>query len=295
MRIGAIAVGVFRGVFRGVFGGVVLLAASVLSDPASGGALSLEGPRVQGGLVIGHTEPGARVTVDGRPVRVSAGGAFLMGFGRDAKAKVALLIVHADGTRTEKTLKVATRDYPVQRIDGLPSRQVTPSPEDLERIRGDNAKIAGVRVRDTDRPYFMSGFTWPARGPLSGTFGSQRILNGKPRRPHNGVDVAAPRGTSVVAAADGVVTLVHPDMFFTGKTVLIDHGHGLSSVYVHMDDIRVTQGQLVTKGTRIGTVGMTGRVTGPHLHWGVSLFGVHLDPALMAGPMENPAKAGKGG
>ena len=140
MRIGAIV------------GGVVLLTASVLSDPASGSALSLEGPLVQGGLVIGHTEPGAQVTVDGRPVRVSAGGTFLMGFGRDAKAKVAILIIHADGTRTKKTLKVATRDYPVQRIDGLPSRQVTPSPEDLERIREDNAKIAGVRAHDTDQP-----------------------------------------------------------------------------------------------------------------------------------------------
>ena len=278
-----------------VVGGVILLAASVFSDPASGGALSLEGPLVQGGLVIGHTEPGAQVTVDGRPVRVSAGGAFLMGFGRDAKAKVALRIIHADGTRTEKALKVATRDYPVQRIDGLPSRQVTPLPEDLERIREDNAKIAGVRAHDTDRPYFLSGFTWPARGPVSGPFGSQRILNGKPRRPHNGVDVAAPRGTSVVAGANGVVVLVHPDMFFTGKTVMIDHGHGLSSVYVHMDDIRVTQGQRVTKGTRIGTVGMTGRVTGPHLHWGVSLFGIHLDPAFLAGPMETPAKAEEGG
>ena len=197
--------------------------------------------------------------------------------------------------KTEKTLKVANRDYPVQRIDGLPSRQVTPLPEDLERILEDNAKIADVRAHEIDRPYFLSGFTWPARGPVSGPFGSQRILNGKPRRPHNGVDVAAPRGTSVVAGANGVVVLVHPDMFFTGKTVMIDHGHGLSSVYVHMDDIRVTQGQRVTKGTRIGTVGMTGRVTGPHLHWGVSLFGIHLDPAFLAGPMETPTKAEEGG
>jgi murein DD-endopeptidase MepM/ murein hydrolase activator NlpD len=120
---------------------------------------------------------------------------------------------------------------------------------------------------------------------VSGIYGSQRILNGKPRRPHNGVDVVAPRGTPVVACADGVVALVNPGMFFTGKTVMIDHGHGLTSVYVHMDDIRVRAGDRVRKGARIGSIGMTGRATGPHLHWGVSLFNTHLDPALLAGPM----------
>ena len=253
---------------------------------AAAGSLSLDGPWVQGGLVIGTTEPGAKVFVDGRSVRVSAGGVFLVGFGRDAKAALSLRIVHPDGSATDKSLSVARRDYPEQRIDGLPDRQVTPSPEDLKRIKADNAKIAKVRVRDSDRADFTSGFAWPARGPVSSVFGSRRILNGKPRRPHNGVDVAAPRGSTVAAAADGVVALTHPDMFFTGKTVMIDHGHGLSSVYVHMDDILVADGQRVKKGTPIGIVGKTGRVTGPHLHWGVSLFGTHLDPALLAAPME---------
>lgn len=247
--------------------------------------LSLDGPMTQGGLVTGRTDPGARVTIDGRAVHVSAGGVFLIGFGRDAKETARLRIVHPTGGVTERALKVRPRDYAVQRIDGLPERQVTPRPEDLARIKEDNAKIARVRARDSDRLDFASGFTWPARGPVSGVFGSQRILNGKPRRPHNGVDVAAPRGSTVVASADGVVALTHPDMFFTGKTVMIDHGHGLSSVYVHMDDILVRQGQPVKKGTPIGTVGKTGRVTGPHLHWGVSLFGTHLDPALLVGPM----------
>ncbi len=257
------------------------------TEPAHAGTLSLEGPLTQGGLVIGKTEPGAKVTVDGKPVRVSGGGAFLMGFGRDAKAAARLRISHPDGSLTNKTLKVAKREYKVQRIDGLPERQVTPGPEDLKRIKNDNAKISAVRQRDSEQPFFAAGFMWPARGPVSGVFGSRRILNGKPRRPHNGVDVAAKRGSKVMAAADGVVALAHPDMFLTGKTVMIDHGHGLSSVYLHMDDILVARGQTIAKGSAIGTVGKTGRVTGAHLHWGVSLFGTHLDPALLVGPGAN--------
>ncbi len=280
-----------RSAGTGVFFGVLLL-----TGIAAAGTLSLDGPPTQGGLMIGKTDPGTRVTVDGRLVRVSGEGAFLVGFGRDAKGTVSLRLVHPDGSRTEKTLSITGRNYRVQRIDGLPERQVTPKkPEDLARIRNDNAKIAAVRKKDTARPGFASGFQWPARGPLSGVFGSRRILNGKPRRPHNGVDVAAPRGSTVTAAADGVVALVHPDMFYTGKTVMIDHGHGLSSVYVHMDDILVVDGQRVAKGTPIGIVGKTGRVTGPHLHWGVSLFNTHLDPALLAGPMNDPAVRKKGG
>jgi len=263
-----------------------LLVAWLTVQDAGAGTLALDGAMTQGGLVIGRTEPGARVRVGGKAVRVSPEGEFLIGFGRDAKPDASLLVHHPDGTRTERTLAVAPRAYKVQRIDGLPSRQVTPKkPEDLERIREDNAMIAGVRQRDTAQTGFASGFQWPATGPVSGVFGTQRILNGKPRSPHNGVDVAAPRGSTVTAAAAGTVALVHQDMFFTGKTVMIDHGHGLSSVYVHMDDILVAQGQRVAKGTPIGIVGKTGRTTGPHLHWGVSLFGTHLDPSLLAGPM----------
>lgn len=265
-----------------------LLVAWLSAPGAVAGTITLDGNMTQGGLVIGKAEPGARVTIDGTAVRVSGAGVFLIGFGRDAKPVVRLRVDHPDGTRTEKTLNVAPRKYRVQRIDGLPSRQVTPKkPEDLARIRQDNARIAAVRKLDSGRSDFASGFRWPATGPISGVFGSLRILNGKPRNPHNGIDIAAPRGSTVTAAADGTVALIHPDMFFTGKTVMIDHGHGLSSVYVHMDEILVGQGQRVTKGTPIGIVGKTGRTTGPHLHWGVSLFKTHLDPALLVGRMKN--------
>ena len=273
--------------------GFCLLASALMPGVGAATELRLEGPLTQGGLVTGYIEPGARVTVDGRGLRVSEQGMFLIGFGRDAKPTAALLIHHPDGHETQKSLKVKQRDYQVQRINGLPSRQVTPKPEDLTRIKNDNAGIAGVRRLDTPVAGFTSGFQWPALGPISGVFGSQRILNGKPRKPHNGVDVAAPHGFPVTAAADGAIALVHRDMFYTGKTVMIDHGHGLSSVYVHMDKVLVREGQRVAKGDQIGSVGKTGRVTGPHLHWGISLFDVHLDPSLLAGPMP-PSAAKKG-
>lgn len=261
---------------------------------AAAGAVALEGPLIQGGLVIGATEPGAKASLDGTPVRVDGAGTFLIGFGRDAGPRARLVIEHPDGGRTEKELRVAVRIYPVQRIDGLPERQVTPPPEDMVRIKDDGVRIAEVRRVDSDRRGFASGFMWPVEGRVSGVFGSQRILNGKPRRPHNGVDVVSSTGTPVVACADGAVALVHQDMFFTGRTVLIDHGHGLTSVYAHLDDIRVKPGERVVKGARIGSVGRTGRVTGPHLHWGVSLFGTHLDPALLVGPMEAQSGAERG-
>ncbi len=261
----------------------VLIVASAL--PAAARELRLEGPPTQGGLVIGRGDAGIAVTVDGRRVRVSPEGLFLVGFGRDAPPRVEVRVRYPDGATTVRVLHVAQRTYQVQRIDGLPSRQVTPDPEDLERIRADGAAIAAVRRGDTAEAYFASRFVWPVRGRVSGVFGSPRILNGEPRRPHGGVDVVAPRGTPVVASADGVVVLAHPDMFFTGRTVMIDHGHGLASVYAHMSEILVRQGQRVARGTPIGRVGASGRATGPHLHWGVSLFDTHLDPALLVGAM----------
>lgn len=254
-----------------------LAAGLFLALPAAAGELVLEGAFTQGGLVVGRTEPGAEVTVDGDPVRVSPDGVFLIGLGRDAPPSV---VVRVDGGEP-RTIEVARRSYPEQRIDGLAERKVTPSAEDLERIRADGALISGVRTRDSARTGFASGFVWPLRGTVSGVFGSRRILNGEPRRPHSGLDIAAPRGTPVGAAAAGVVVLVHEDMFFTGRTLMIDHGHGLTSVYAHLGEILAADGQTVAKGAPIGRVGSSGRATGPHLHWGVSLFSTRLDPALL--------------
>ena len=273
--------------------GATALAAALLAGsavfPATAQGLRFDGPMIQGGLLIGHTDPGSAVTVDGTPVRVSHGGLFVVGLGRDAPPRIVVRAAKADGTATKRDLEIERRRYDIQRIDGLPKNQVAPSTEDMKRIRDDGRRIAAVRTKASALTDFTGGFVWPLAGRLSGVFGSQRILNGEKRRPHSGVDVSAPQGTPVKAPADGVVALVHGDMFFTGKTVMIDHGHGLNSVYAHMSTIVVEQGQRVIKGQAIGRVGATGRATGPHLHWGVSLFDTHLDPALLAGPIPRPA------
>lgn len=247
--------------------------------------VTLEGNFIQGGLVLGLSAPGSRVELDGNNVNVTPDGRFLIGFARKAAPKVKLTITGPDGEIETRTLNIKARDYKIQRIDGLPSRKVTPKAEDIARIKADNAGIGRVRNMMTLETYFTSGFMWPVKGPISGVFGSQRILNGKPKNPHNGTDIAAPQGTTIVAPADGVVALVHDDMFYTGKTMMLDHGLGLSSVYAHMSAILVKQGDVVTKGTPIGKIGKTGRVTGPHLHWGLTLGRIHLDPAMAAGKM----------
>lgn len=260
----------------------MLLAFLVVSaGPAVAEPLRLDGPLVQGGLVIGHAGAGATVVVDGRDLRVSPDGLFLIGLGRDAPQRLTVQVTFGGGATAARTLEIAPRTYEVQRIYGLPRRQVTPGAAALRRIKADNAAIAGVRARDSAGAHFASGFAWPVEGRLSGVFGSRRILNGEPRRPHNGLDITAPQGTLVKAAAAGIVALARPDMFLTGQTVLIDHGHGLTSVYAHMSDIVVEEGQSVAKGAPIGRVGATGRVTGPHLHWGMTWFATHVDPALL--------------
>ncbi len=244
-------------------------------------SLSFEGHFIQGGLVFGQTLPGAIVKHGKRTARVSGRGVFILGFDRDAKTNDQILVQLPDGKTITHPMIIKQQTYKTSRIDGLPGRKVTPKPEDLKRIRGDNTKIGAVRRLNSDVSGFLSGFIWPVKGRLSGVFGSQRILNGKPRRPHNGVDIAAKQGTPVLATASGTVALVHEDMFFSGKTVMIDHGHGLSSVYIHMNTITVAEGSVVQQGAQIGTVGKTGRATGPHLHWGVSLFKMPLDPKMI--------------
>ena len=253
---------------------------------AANAEVEVEGTAKQGGLLIGSLNgEAATVSLDGTPVPVAPDGRFLLGFGRDAAPNAELNIAYGDGRRETRVLTVAQRDYKVQRIDGLPQKQVTPDPAALKRIRTDNAAIGRVRAEILAASHFASGFQWPVMGPVTGVFGSQRILNGKPKNPHNGTDVAAPAGTVITAPADGVVALADPDMFYTGKTVMLDHGLGLTSVYAHMSAILVTPGQVVKQGTPIGRIGQTGRVTGPHLHWGVTWQKTHLDPMLLTGPM----------
>ncbi len=264
---------------------------SLAPEAPAGNIVSFEGTVSPGGLIIGRTAPDNNVTIDGRAIRVTSDGRFLIGLGRDAAGDVVINVAAADGGLTSHTLSVPKREYDIQRIDGLPKKQVTPDPETLERIGRERGLIMDVRRHDEATDYFSSGFQWPVLGPISGVFGSQRILNGEPRSPHNGVDIAAPVGTPILAIADGVARLVEDDLFYTGMTVMLDHGHGLTSVYAHMSDILVKQGDVVRKGTPIGKIGKTGRVTGAHLHWGITLFSTHLDPMLVVGPM--PAADGQ--
>ena len=246
-------------------------------------ALDLAGKFIQGGMVLGTTMPGAAVTLDGRALPVSPDGNFIFGFGRDATASL-LAVTLPDGTSEERSLAVTTRDYDIQRVDGVPQNTVTPDPAELERITREAAEIRALRKTASAEPGFIAKMIWPAIGPISGVYGSQRILNGAPRAPHMGVDIAAPAGTPIVAAAGGVVRFA-AELFLTGNTILIDHGYGLETSYAHLSRLDVKPGQRVRQGERIGLVGATGRVTGPHLHWGMEWFEVRLDPQLVVGPM----------
>lgn len=269
--------------------GVFMSPAAVIGMDSSP-ALVLQGESIQGALIIGRTDPGTRVLLDGRPLRVSGEGAFLIGIGRDRTEALTLTMTDRQGRTRTRALAIEPRNYPVQRVDGLPESRVTPPPEVSLRIQEEAARIRAVRNQDDPRTGFESGFQWPLLGPVTGVYGSQRILNGKPRRPHFGVDVAAPVGTPVTAPADAVVTLVEPDMYFSGGTLVMDHGHGLSSTFIHLSRILVEAGESVRKGQVVAEVGATGRASGPHLDWRMNLFETRLDPALIVGPM--PPEAG---
>jgi murein DD-endopeptidase MepM/ murein hydrolase activator NlpD len=253
--------------------------------PAEAQTLRLDGKFVQGGYAEGVAAPEAGVVFDGRPVPVSKDGRFVIGFAHDAKPAAKLIVAWPDGREELRQLEIGRRVYKEQRIDGLPKRKVTPEKRDMKRINAESALLKKARARGTPDWFATGAFAWPLKGRISGVYGSRRILNGEPRAPHLGVDIAAPTGTPVHAASDGVVSLTHPGMFFTGKTVMIDHGLGLSSIYIHMSAIAVKDGQRVRKGQLIGKVGKTGRATGPHLHWGMAWFNIRLDPALFVGAM----------
>jgi murein DD-endopeptidase MepM/ murein hydrolase activator NlpD len=247
--------------------------------------LVLKGDMIQGGLVQGQTMPGAFVEFDGRRIRVSDQGLFLIGFGRDAPGRMHLAVTLPGGGGQQRTLEIGKRQYRIERINGLPPRKVKPAEKDLKRIRSEIALVKQVRNIDDSRTGFQNGFVWPAKGEITGVYGSQRILNGEPRRPHYGVDIAAHEGTAIRAPADGRVTLVHSDMYFSGGTMILDHGHGLSSSFLHLGRILVAEGQLVRQGEVIAEVGSTGRSTGSHLDWRINLFQKRLDPQLLVGSM----------
>jgi hypothetical protein len=239
----------------------------------------------QGAMVVGSTHPAARVTVAGHVVRVAADGTFVFGIGRDAASPLVVAMEQPGTGIVEHRIVVTPRDWPVERVVGVPPQTVNPPPEIAARIEREQALVSAARVRDDAREDFTQGFTWPVQGRISGRFGNQRVYvlpDGAevPKAPHSGMDIAAPEGTPVLAPAGGIVTFTG-DLYLTGNTVLLDHGHGISSNFLHLSRIDVAVGQRVEQGQVIGAVGSTGRATGPHLHWGMNWFDVRIDPLLV--------------
>jgi len=244
-------------------------------------AVEFNGKFIQGHFIIGKTEPNSKVKIDKKQIRVSKDGYFAFGLARDRKYDVVITIVK-NGVKEKIIKRVQKRKYNIQRIDGLEEKMVTPPEEVYERIKKDNKLIAKARAIDTNLDFFKDKFIIPVDDAIiTGVYGSQRILNGKPKWPHYGLDFAQKEGAPVKAMIDGTVTLSEPDLYYTGGTLIFDHGHGISTLYMHLKEIFVKKGQKVNQGEIIGTVGATGRATGAHLDVRLNWFGVRLDPATV--------------
>jgi murein DD-endopeptidase MepM/ murein hydrolase activator NlpD len=265
--------------------GLMAMLPAALAPRRGRAAMPLDGDLIQGGLLVGQADAGSKAALDGTDVKVYGDGRFLLGFGRDAAARAMLKVTMSGGVVEARELAIAQRQYEIQRIDNLPQNQVEPSEAELARIKTERERIAAAKQRQTPTGFFDEGFDWPVTGPISGVYGSQRVLNGQPRQPHFGVDVAAPTGTPLRTPAGGMVSLADPDLFFTGGTVMLDHGYGLTSIFAHQSKIEVKEGDKLAKGDVFGLLGGTGRVTGPHLHWGIYLGAIPLDPQLLVPPM----------
>ncbi len=247
--------------------------------------LNIKGTWQQGQLLIGKTRPGTEITFDDNNVHVDEEGIFVFGLGRDQGEVAELIVVDPKGKKSTHLFDVKQREYNIQRINGVPQRTVTPPEEELKRIRQEGAMMRKARQIHSSRKDFLQDFQWPVTGPISGVYGSQRVYNGKPGRPHFGVDVARPVGTQVVAPANGIVTLAHDEMFYNGGTLVIDHGRGIASTFIHLNKVLVKAGQEVKQGDLIAEIGATGRATGPHLDWRINWFSRPLDPVLIVPPM----------
>ena len=234
-----------------------------------------------GGFYIGQTPAGSRAIYRGKSLPLTSDGNFLIGFGREAEAQQQQVkLVDRAGQETYLSLHLQPRSYKIEKLEGISKNMLAPSPKDLLRIKQENELAQAARQTLSTLTDFSEDFVWPLKGRISGVYGSQRILNGEPRSPHYGLDIAAPKGSPIVAPAGGIVRLTHNGMFFSGKTLIIDHGYGLSSSFLHLSKILVKVGEKVQQGDKIALVGATGRVTGPHLDWQIRWRDARLDPAL---------------
>lgn len=265
------------------FGGLVHAADSA-------GEPQFSGVWMQGAALIGSVEPGTHVRFAERAVSVDARGRFIIGLAYDAPPAAVVELTPPGGSVRRFEYAVARRDYDVQEIRGLPQGMVEPPPEVQARIAADQRKVAAARAFDTDRGDFLEPLHWPLAARVTGVYGSHRVLNGVPRQPHFGIDLAAAQGTPIRAPAAGVVRLAERDLYYTGGTVILDHGHGLTTAYLHLSKLDVKLGQSVVVDEVIGRVGATGRATGPHLCWRANWFDVRLDPSLLTGAP--PARKG---
>ena len=240
-------------------------------------AVEFDGKFLQGHFIIGSTDPSAKIIIDKKEVKVSKDGFFVFGIDRDRKFD--LIITKIKGGKKEKIVKkILKRKYNIQRIDGLEESKVTPPESVYKRIKEENNKIGKARAINSDLLFFKDKFIMPVEGIISGVYGSQRILNGKPRWPHYGIDIAAKKGTMIKSSGSGTVTMAEDDLYYTGGTIIMDHGHGISTIYSHLESVMVSVGDKINKGDIIGTVGSTGRSTGPHLDFRVNWFQTRLDP-----------------
>ena len=240
-------------------------------------AVEFKGKFIQGHYIVGVTDPSSKIIIDKKNVKVSEDGYFVFGIDRDRKFDLTITKIN-NGKKEKIIKKVLKRKYNIQRIDGLEESKVTPPESVYKRIKKENNKIGEARAINSDLPFFKNQFIMPVEGIISGVYGSQRILNGKPRWPHYGIDIAAKKGTMIKSSGSGVVTMAEDDLYYTGGTIIMDHGHGISPIYSHLETVLVSVGDKINKGDLIGTVGSTGRSTGPHLDFRVNWFQTRLDP-----------------
>lgn len=252
--------------------------------------LQLKGTLEQGALLRGRVAPGTKIVLDGTPLQVSPQGAFAFGFEREAPLQHTLTMTYADGRTATCELTIAQRQYRISKVNGISQKIMQPDPRDVARAAKDSAMVKQARAVSSGEAGFAEDFIWPLTGRISGVYGSQRVYNGKPGNPHYGVDVAAKTGTVVVAPADGVITLAVPDMFYSGGTVIIDHGYGVSSTFLHLSKLYLQVGDRVKQGQKVAEVGATGRASGPHLDWRINWYQMRLDAASVVPSMDKVIK-----
>lgn len=235
----------------------------------------------QGAMVIGKVPAGSAVRYGGRALRVTPYGSVVFGVGRDETGPLQVEVQAPNAPAQTLAITITPRDWPIERINGVPPATVNPPKAIAERIAREQARVIAVRSRDDERTGFTQTFIWPVQGRISGRFGNQRVYNGTPKSAHSGMDIAVATGTPIKAPADGVISFADAGLYLTGGTVVLDHGHGISSNFLHLSRIDAKVGDVVKQGDIIGAVGATGRATGPHLHWGMNWFDTRIDPLLV--------------